>query len=205
MKLLGSPGSPYVRKVRIVVAEKGAACEYQRIHLAAPDSGIAAANPLGKIPALIRDDGRALYDSAVIVEYLEGLYPAPVLIPAALDDRIEVKRWEALADGIMDATVAISHDYILSDVPDGGLSWSNANQRKKIDLGLGAMSRDLGERSFCHGNALSLADIACFVALGYLDQVLPKIDWRTPHANLGRLYERLAARQSFAATRPSAA
>ena len=160
---------------------------------------------MGKIPALIRDDGRALYDSAVIVEYLEGLYPAPVLIPAALDDRIEVKRWEALADGIMDATVAISHDYILSDVPDGGLSWSNANQRKKIDLGLGAMSRDLGQRSFCHGNSLSLADIACFVALGYLDQVLPKIDWRTPHENLRRLYERLAARQSFAATRPSAA
>ena len=201
MKLLGSPGSPYARKVRVVLAEKNVPHEFVHIRLLEADSGIAAANPLGKIPALLRDDGRALYDSAVIVDYLEGLHPAPPLIPSDFEGRIEVKRWEALADGVMDAIVAISHDYILSDVPDGGLAWSNANQRKKIDLGLGVMAKDLGAREFCHGAALGLADIACGVALGYMDKELPAIDWRAAHPNLARFYERLAARPSFQATR----
>ncbi len=201
MKLLGSPGSPYARKVRIVLAEKSIPHEFVHIRLLEPGSGLAAANPLGKIPALIRDDGRALYDSAVIVDYLDGLHPTPALIPSDFEGRIEVKRWEALADGVMDAIVAISHDYILSDVPDGGLAWSNANQQKKIDLGLGVMAKDLGARPFCHGGAFGLADIACGVALGYMDKELPAIDWRAAHSNLRHFHDRLAARPSFQATR----
>lgn len=201
MKLLGSPGSPYVRKVRIVLLEKGIPCDFQRIDLLDPNSELSRANPLGKIPALIRDNGRALYDSAVIAEYLDGLGSSPNLIPAALEERAEVKRWEAVADGLMDATVAISHDYVLSDVEGGGLAWSNANQQRKIDLGLSVMERDLGTRDYCHENTFTLADIACVVALAYLDHVLPKMEWRKANPQLRGLFDRMEARESFKATR----
>ena len=203
MKLLGSPGSPYVRKVRIVLIEKGIPFAFQRIDLLDPASGLSEANPLGKIPALIRDNGKALYDSSVIVDYLDALVPAPRLIPDELEGRAEVKRWEAVADGIMDATVAISHDYILSDVEGGGLAWSNANQRRKIDLGLALMEKELGTRDWCHGSALSLADIACVVSLAYMDRALPAVDWRKGHPKLRGLFNRLEARDSFKATRHS--
>lgn len=201
MKILGSPGSPYVRKIRIVALEKRIPFEFQRIDLLDPNSELSSANPLGKIPALIRDNGKALYDSSVIAEYLDALAPSPRLIPEALEDRAEVKRWEAVADGIMDATVAISHDYILSDVDGGGLAWSNANQQRKIDLGLALMERELGAGEFCYGGRLGLADIACVVALAYLDHVLPKTEWRTAHSGLRGLFDRMEARESFKATR----
>lgn len=201
MKILGSPGSPYVRKVRIVALEKRLPFDFQRINLLDPNSELSGANPLGKIPALIRDNGKALYDSSVIAEYLDGLTPSPRLIPGSLEDRAEVKRWEAVADGVMDATVAISHDYILSDVEGGGLAWSNANQQRKIDLGLSVMERDLGTRDYCHENALTLADIACVVALAYLDHVLPKVEWRKANPRLRGLFDRMEARDSFKTTR----
>ncbi|MGE0095455.1 MAG: glutathione S-transferase family protein [Alphaproteobacteria bacterium] len=201
MKLLGSPGSPYARKVRIVLLEKRLPFEFQRIDLLDPKSELSLSNPLGKIPALIRDNGKALYDSSVIVEYLDGLAPSPRLIPDGLEDRAEVKRWEAVADGVMDATVAISHDYILSDVEGGGLEWSNANQQKKIDLGLALMERELGAQEYCFGNSLGLADIACVVALAYIDHVLPAVEWRKAHPNLHKLFDRMEARESFKTTR----
>lgn len=201
MKILGSPGSPYVRKVRIVALEKRLPFDFQRINLLDPNSELSGANPLGKIPALIRDNGKALYDSSVIAEYLDGLTPSPRLIPGSLEDRAEVKRWEAVADGVMDATVAISHDYILSDVEGGGLAWSNANQQRKIDLGLSVMERDLGTHDYCHQNTLTLADIACVVALAYLDHVLPKVEWRKANPRLRGLFDRMEARDSFRTTR----
>lgn len=201
MKILGSPGSPYVRKVRIVALEKRLPFEFQRVDLLDPNSGLSHANPLGKIPALIRDNGRALYDSSVIAEYLDASAPVPRLIPNGVEDRAEVKRWEAVADGIMDATVAISHDYILSDVEGGGLAWSNANQQRKIDLGLALMERELDTHEFCYGNSLGLADIACVVALSYLDRVLPKVEWRKACPNLHGLFDRMEARESFKSTR----
>ena len=110
MKLLGSPGSPYVRKVRIVLAEKKISYEYVIDRPSSDDTRVPQFNPLGKIPVLVCEDGRCVYDSSVIVDYLEGLVAEPRLIPAAFSDRIEVKRWEALGNGIADATVAISHD-----------------------------------------------------------------------------------------------
>ena len=201
MKLLGSLGSPYARKVRIVLLEKRLPFEFQRIDLLDPKSELSLSNPLGKIPALIRDNGKALYDSSVIAEYLDGLAPSPRLIPDGLEDRAEVKRWEAVADGVMDATVAISHDYILSDVDGGGLAWSNANQQRKIDLGLALMERELGTREYCFGNSLGLADIACVVALSYIDHVLPAVEWRKAHPNLHKLFDRMEARESFKGTR----
>lgn len=202
MKLLGTPGSPYARKVRIVLAEKRIPYEYVIDRPSSPETRVPQFNPLGKIPVLVCDDGRAVYDSVVIVEYLEGLVAEPRLIPAAFNDRIEVKRWEALGDGIADATVAISHDLREPEAQRKSAAWYE-RQRQKIERGLAAMERDLGDREFCHGAGFSLADIAAGFALAYLDQVLRDIDWRRDFPRLKQLAARLAARESFAATVPA--
>src|SRR4051812_21966931 len=110
MKLLGVDASPYVRKVRIVLEEKHIPYEYVQARPSLPDSPVPQFNPPAKIPVLVTDKGKGIYDSPVIVEYLEMLVAEPRLIPAEPDARIDVKRWEALGDGIADATVAISHE-----------------------------------------------------------------------------------------------
>lgn len=199
MKLLGHDGSPYVRKVRIVLEEKGAAYEHVPARPSAPGSPVADWNPLGKIPVLVTDEGKAIYDSRVIVEYIDARTGGPHLIPADLDSRVEVKRWEALGDGIADATVLVSHDYDKVQSAE----W-HAKQRLKIERGLATMERDLGARMFCFGERFTLADIAAGYALGYLDRVLPDIDWRAAHPRLKALAERLAQRESFRKTLPQA-
>lgn len=202
MKLLGSPGSPYVRKVRVVLAEKHISYDYVIDRPSLPESRVPQFNPLGKIPVLVCDDGRAVYDSVVIVDYLEGLVAEPRLIPAAFNDRIEVRRWEALGDGIADATVAISHDLREPEAQRQPQTWY-ARQRQKIDRGLAVMEKDLGSNEFCHGASFTLADIAAGFALGYLDHVLPDVDWRKSCPGLKGLAGRLAARASFVETRPT--
>lgn len=197
MKLLGNSRSPYVRKVRIVFEEKRIPYDFVIASSSSPD--VAQANPLAKIPALVCDDGKALYDSVVIVEYLDGLVATPKLIPEAFAARIEVKRWEALGDGIMDASVDISHEERVPAAQRKGPEWY-AKQKKKIDAGLAAMEKDLGTRNFCCGESLTLADVACGTALAYLDLVLPKVEWRKTCPGLHQLAERLAARESFKKT-----
>jgi glutathione S-transferase len=198
MQLFGSVTSPYVRKVRIALHEKGLPYEFMPVRASDPNAGIARLNPLRKVPVLVRDDGRALYDSPVIVEYIDGLSDTARLIPGNFADRIEVKRWEALGDGIADAAVALSH--IEGQKPE----WY-AEQQLKIDRSLAVMEHDLGDGQFCHGENFTLADIATGFALGYVDSVLPKFDWRRAQPRLGALLERLASRDSFQVTaRPSA-
>ncbi len=199
MKLFGTPGSPYVRKVRVVLDEKRIAYQYVVTSPATREALVAPLNPLGKIPVLECDNGRAIYDSPVIVEYLDGLVAEPRLIPQAFDDRIEVKRWEALGDGIADATVLISHDYRKPEAKRESAEWY-AKQRLKIERGLAVMSKDPGEREFCFGGSFTLADIAVGYALGYLDYALPEMEWRKPYPALSRLAARLAARDSFRKT-----
>ena len=204
MKLLGTNTSPFVRKVRIALEEKNIHYEYVIARGSAPGSPVPGYNPLGKIPVLLRDDGKALYDSPVIVDYLEGLVPQPRLLAEAFDDRIEIKRWEALGDGVAEATVAISHDYRKPREKWESPEW-HQRHRLKIDRGLAVMSRDLGDREFCYGDRFSLADIATGYALGYLDYALKEVDWRASHANLQRFSERMAQRPSFARTAHAAA
>ena len=199
MKLFGTPGSPYVRKARLVLEEKRIAYEYVLAPVEVRETTVVLLNPLGKIPVLLADDGRAVYDSAVIVEYLDGLVAEPRLIPRAFDDRIEVKRWEALGDGIADATVLISHDYRKPEPKRESAEWYQ-KQRQKIERGLAVMSKDLGGREFCFGGSFTLADIAAGYALGYLDQVLPELDWHKQFPTLNQLAMRLAARDSFRKT-----
>src|SRR5688500_394397 len=154
MKLLGVDRSPYVRKVRIVLEEKGIPYEYVQARASVPDSPVPAYNPLAKIPVLVTDSGKGIYDSPVIVEYLDALQREPKLIPDELEARIDVKRWEALGDGIADATVLVSHDTERRQSDD----W-HKRQRLKIDRGLAAIEKELGSREFCHGERFSLADI----------------------------------------------
>lgn len=197
MKVLGHDGSPYVRKVRIVLEEKRIPYEYVLAKPSAPGSLVPDFNPLSKIPVLVTDAGKSVYDSPVIVEYLDALVPEPRLIPGELEARVDVKRWEALGDGVTDATVLVSHDYDKVQSAE----W-HAKHRLKIKRGLAAMAQQLGEREFCYGGQFGLADIAAGYAVGYLDRVLPDADWRGAHPNLARLAERLAKRDSFHKTLP---
>lgn len=199
MKLLGSPASPYARKVRIVLEEKNIPYEYVIDRPSSPNSVAANFNPLGQIPVLVRDDGKAIYDSPVIVEYLDNLSAAPRLIPEAAADRIEVKRWEALGDGILDAIVALLLDSRRDEAQRQSADWQG-RQHRKIERGLATMEKDIGSGRYCHGETFTLADIAGGVALGFLDQVRPQFEWRKTYPGLAPLADRLAARDSFRKT-----
>ena len=202
MKLITSPTSPYGRKVRVVLAEKRIDYELVTDLPWNPDSRVADVNPLGKVPALLLEDGAALYDSRVIVEYLDTVTPVSRLIPENPRQRTQVKRWEALADGLSDAAAAI---VVEKKRPEHLQSqeWMN-RQRHKIDRALEAAARDLGEKSWCAGDFYTLADIAVGCALGFLELRFPDIDVRGRYPNLGRLSAKLAERPSFKDTLPPA-
>ena len=204
MKLIGSTSSPYVRKVRIVMAEKKLDYDFVTEDVWADDSTISQSNPLGKVPCLVMEGGEALFDSRVIVEYLDTLSPVGKLIPAVGRERAEVKTWEALADGVLDAAILarLENHWAGRNKAHRSPAWVE-RQLSKVHASLKAMSQGLGEKPFCAGIYLSLADIAAGCALGYLDFRFPEIDWRGNYPNLGRLSDKLLQRQSFADTRPA--
>jgi glutathione S-transferase len=198
MKLIGSFTSPFVRKVRIVLAEKKIDCTFEEAIPNAPGSRVPDYNPLGKIPVLALEDGRRLFDSRVIVEFLDNVSPVNRLIPAGNRERSDVKRWEALADGVTDAALLARLE---NQRPESQRSadWI-ARQSSKVEAGLAAMDRDLGDRSWCSGIDLTLADIAVGCCLGWLDFRNPDLKVRERFANLGRLMGKLNERPAFAET-----
>ena len=204
MKLIGSVPSPYVRKVRVVMAEKKLEYQFVLEDVWAADTTITASNPLGKVPCLVMEGGEALFDSRVIVEYLDTLSPVGKLIPPSGRERTEVKTWEALADGLLDAAIAARLEAHWVGRSDGERSqnWID-RQLGKVHDSLIAMSKGLDEKAFCTGNHISLADIAVGCALGYLDFRFPNIDWRADHPNLERLNDKLLQRPSFLDSLPS--
>ena len=204
MKLIGALTSPYVRKVRIVMAEKKLDYKFVTEDVWSATTQITDTNPLGKVPCLVMEGGEALFDSRVIVEYLDTLSPVGKLIPATGRERAEVKTWEALADGLLDAAIMARLEATWPGRKDSERSpaWIE-RQMKKIHDSLAAMERALAQRPYCVGNHLSLADIAVGSALGYLDFRFAQIDWRSTHPQLGALQERLMQRQSFKDTVPS--
>ncbi len=200
MKLIASLTSPYVRKVRIVLAEKKIDCDLVLDSPWVEGNQVAAVNPLGKVPVLVLDDESTLYDSRVIAEYLDTVAPNNRLIPASGRERISVKRWEALADGVLDAAVAA---FLEAKRPDGERSpaWIE-RQRGKVSQALKVMSDDLGGQPWCHGSSLSLADVAVGCALGYVSFRLGDMRWREQYPNLAHLYDKLMQRPAFADTVP---
>ncbi len=204
MKLLGSTSSPYVRKVRVVMAEKKLDYAFVPEDVWAADTTIAESNPLGKVPCLIMEGAEALFDSRVIVEYLDTLSPVGKLIPSVGRERAEIKTWEALADGLMDAAILarLEATWAGRTKAQRSQAWID-RQMVKVTDAVKAMDRGLGEKPFCGGIHLSLADIAVGCALGYLDFRFPQIDWRADHPNLGKQLEKLSQRPSFADTVPA--
>ncbi|GAB4401644.1 MAG: glutathione S-transferase [Rhodoferax sp.] len=203
MKLIGSNTSPYVRKVRIVMAEKKLEYDYVLEDVWAPDTTMAKINPLGKVPCLIMDSGEIIHDSRVIVEYFDTLSPVGKLIPGVGRERAEVKTWEALGDGLLDAAVLARLEATWSGrTPTQRCQAWIDRQLGKVRSALAAMSTGLGDKAYCVGIHLSLADISVGVALGYLDFRFPEIDWRADHPNLLKLYDKLMQRPSFRETKP---
>ena len=204
MKLIGAITSPYVRKVRVVMAEKKLDYSFVGENVWAADTTISQSNPLGKVPCLIMEGGEALFDSRVIVEYLDTLSPVGKLIPSVGRERAEIKTWEALADGLLDAAILAR----LEATWDGRTKVQRSQvwidrQLGKVTDSLKAMSKGLGDKAFCAGIHLSLADIAVGCALGYLEFRFPQITWRADHANLAKLQDKLMLRASFMDTAPS--
>lgn len=204
MKLIGSNSSPYVRKVRVVMAEKKLDYEYVLEDVWSANTNIGLSSPLGKVPCLVMEGGEAIFDSRVIVEYLDTLSPVGKLIPGVGRERAEVKTWEALADGVLDASILSRLEATWGGRTAGQRSqaWID-RQLGKVDAALQAMSKGLGDKPFCVGIHLTLADVAVGVALGYLDFRFPQIDWREPYPNLLKLQDKLMARGSFVDTKPS--
>jgi len=203
MKLIGSTSSPYVRKVRVVMAEKKLDYTFVTEDVWGPDTTIAQSNPLGKVPCLIMEGAEALFDSRVIVEYLDTLSPVGKLIPTVGRERAEIKTWEALADGLLDASVLAR----LEATWDGRTNSQRSQawidrQMKKVHDAVKAMNHGLGDKPFCAGIHLSLADIAVGCALGYLDFRFPELNWRSEYPGLVKLHDKLMLRPSFADTLP---
>ena len=201
MKLVASLTSPFARKVRMVLTEKQLAYELVIDIPWNSDSQVAQFNPLGKVPVLVIDEEQhtSLFDSRVIVEYLERLVPSPVLIPKAY---IKTKRQEALADGIADAAAAI---FIEQKRPQAlqSAEWI-ARQQQKINLGLQAMSDILADNLFFVGDEFSLADISTVCCLGYLELRFAELTWHKQYPNLAHFMTRMSQRDSVKQTIPTA-
>ena len=201
MKLIGTATSPYTRKVRVALAEKRMECEFIIDSPNSENSIVSRFNPLGKIPVLVLDDEQTIFDSRVIVEYLDSASPGNRLIPEEKRPRIQVRRWEAIADGCTDAAVAIVMEK-RRPAAQQSPEWIS-RQQGKIDRALQTMADELAARSWCAGEFFSLADIAVGCCLGFLELRLSDVPWRRAHPNLERLVEKLAQRQSFKDTVPA--
>ncbi|MEO6750086.1 MAG: glutathione S-transferase N-terminal domain-containing protein [Casimicrobiaceae bacterium] len=198
LTLLSAATSPFARKVRIALAEKK--IEYELVETSPWDaqSPVHAANPLSKVPTLTLDDGTQLFDSRVIAEYIDSVSPVSRLIPEPTRQRIAVRRWEALADGICDALVLITQEG-KRPAAKRSAEWI-ARQRQKIDAGVAEMASELADRAWCNGDAYTLADIATGCALRYLDLRLAEFDWRDRYPNLAKHSEKLGKRPAFVET-----
>ena len=203
MKLLYTINSPYARKVRIVAAEKHIEIELEEVVLGTPDSVVKQYNPLGKVPVLVLVDDDSLYDSRVIVEYLDNRTPLAHLIPQDLGSKMKVRRWEALADGVCDATVAV-----VVEKRKSAASQSEAfivKQMDKVLHGLQALNNDLGKNKWCVNDTFSLADVAVGCMLGYVSlRMSDMVNLAAEYPNLERLHIALLKRKSFKDSLPVA-
>jgi glutathione S-transferase len=203
MKLLSSPASPYTRKVRIVLAEKRIDCDMERVDVQPAENPVNAHNPLGKIPTLVLDDGTALYDSRVIVEFLDNASPIARLIPEDNRERVAVRRWEALADGVVDAGILIRYES-LRPKNEQSAAWTG-KQSARMRRGLAQMQADLGDKHWCQGDRYTLADIALGCCLGWLGFRKPAgVECRSEFPGLAKHYDKLMERPAFADTIPTA-
>lgn len=199
-RLISATPSPYARKVRIQLAEKNIPFELITEVPWDNDTQTPQFNPLEKLPVLICDNGETVYESRFVNEWVEIQHPEPPLVPKDKDSLLLAKRFEILADGVCDACVLVFWERAR---PDGARSdeWT-ARQLRKRDGGLHEISRLLGEKAYCVGDRLTLADIAVGSLLGWLNVRMSEFRWREKYTNLARLQDRLEQRPSFANTVP---
>ena len=201
MKLLGGTISPYTRKVRVVLAEKKIDCDFEIVDVNPVDNPVNPHNPLGKVPTLLLDDGTALYDSRVIVEFLDSASPISRLIPDDNRERVAVRRWEALADGVLDAGLLVRYESI-RDKKEQSKAWSD-KQLARMKRSMAQIEKELGERTWCHADRYSLADIALACCMGWLDFRQPGgVDWRKEYPAVSRHYDKMMERPAIADTVP---
>lgn len=201
MRLLGTNTSPYTRKVRLLVLEKALPVTYVVDPPREPGSQVPVTNPLGRIPTLLLDDGSAVYDSPVICEYLDSLHDSPALLPrSSASARMRVRRWEALADGIMDSAVVVRLESLR--LPERQDPATVALHQAAVGRALDHAARMLAGRAWCEGDSLSLGDLALVTALGYLDLRQPGRDWRAQHPALAAWAAPMMERASYRSTHP---
>jgi glutathione S-transferase len=204
MKLYFSALSPFVRKVRVAAQELGLDGRIELVTVAttpvAMSADLVKVNPLGKLPALVTDDNDLLFDSSVIVEYLDALAGGGKLIPAAGAERWRVKRTESLADGIADAAVLVRYETAMRPPEKRWPEWVAA-QKRKVAQALDALEG----QAWLFDETVDAGKIAIGCALGYLDLRFPELEWRRRCETLGRWYDAFARRPAMAATSPPAA
>ncbi len=200
MKLYASAGSPFARKIRVMLLEKNVPHELEMVDLFGPNE-LKRTNPIGKVPALRLDDGRVLTNSPLIADYLDGRFPQPRFIPADAEVRLEVRRWEALADGTMDAAVASFYEMRFHDEQKRSRDWLD-RQRGKLDSGFAALEEMLDGRRWCAGDAVSLADVAIACHIGFITLRRPDFFPQERYPGLVRLWKNMEARESFKRTAP---
>jgi len=198
MQLISATPSPYARKVRIALAEKGIAFELLTEVPWNDDTSLPRYNPLEKLPVLITDDGGSVYESSHILDWIERKYPHPPLVPADDDGYLEAKRVQVVADGVCDALVI---SFFERSRPEPSAPWLARQMRKALG-GLANLAQTLGDRRWMVRDAFGLGDIATGCVLGYVTVRFPDIAWREMHPNLAAHADRLAERPSFRDTIP---
>lgn len=199
MKLLIATPSPFARKVRIALREKNIPCDET---IDSPWNANAVApnfNPLGKIPVLVTNDGTALFDSRVIVEYLENISNQVRLFPVNASEHIQTRQIEALADGICDAVVLIVMEHHRT-APLQSKDWI-ARQYLKVENGVSSLNKRLNGNNWFVGDNLTIGDISAACSLAYIDLRLPNFRWRALYPSLANFLDLMEKRASFRATR----
>lgn len=200
MKLYASLASSFARKIRVMLIEKSAKHEVEMVNLWEPNV-LKNINPIGKVPALQLDDGRVLISSPLIADYVDSRFQNPRFIPEDPEQRIEVRRWEAFADGTMDAVSASLYEMRFHDEAKFSQDWLD-RQRGKIDAGFAALEQMLGNRPWCVGDTMSLADIAIACHLGFITLRAPQFFPQEKYSNLAQLWKSMEARESMKQTAP---
>ena len=200
MKLYISAASSFSRKIRVMLIEKGVKHDVETVNLWEPND-LKHTSPIGKVPALKLDDGRVLINSPLIADYIDGRFPDPRYIPADAEARIEVRRWEALADGAMEAVSASLYEMRFHDKTQRSGEWLG-RQRGKFEAGFAALEQMLGRRAWCVGEAMSLADITLACHIGFITLRQPQFFPQEKYPGLTRLWKNLETRESFRQTAP---
>ena len=200
LQLISATPSPYARKVRIALAEKGIAFELLTEVPWNDTTATPKFNPLEKLPVLILEDGSSVYESSYILQYLELKYPTPPMLPADVDGILAARKLEVLCDGVCDALVLTFFERMRGE--SASPEWT-ARQRRKIDGGVKEMARLVGRGEWAVGNRFSLGDIAAGTLVGYMAVRFPELPWRTQYPDLAALSDRLEQRPSFRNSVPS--